>query len=216
MVDILDEIKEDLRNEKAQKFWNKYGRMIMVALALFVGGTALVSGYKQYAEYRATKDASEFSTAIDLIDGQSRDEALKKLSQMGSEASAGYKTLALFSKANVLYKAGDKVAAAAAYDDLSKTSGVDALYRELATVYSVSIQMDLDKPDYTAMDKRLEPLTQTGHPWRFSALELQGLIAMQQGDSKKAKEIFNRIVADLNAPSTIKMRAQRVSSVLSY
>lgn len=215
-MDLIDEIKEDLRSEQMRRVWKDYGKIIMAAIAILVLGTAVTSGYKQYSQYRASNDAMLFDQAIDLADAKKRDEALKQLAQIADDASSGYKTLALFSEASIKYKSGDKSGAVAAYDKLSNTGGIDSMYRELATIDSVSIQMDMENANLDGLSKRLQPLTETGRPWRFSALELQGLIAMQQGDKEKAKNIFARIAADMNAPTTMKMRVQRVSTVLSY
>ncbi len=215
-MDILDEIKQDMRSEQAQKFWNVYGKLIIAAAVALVLVTAVGSGYKQYQQYRSAQDAQVFSQAIDLADAQNRDEALQKLAAISGSAGKGYQTLAIFSEASIKYKAGDKKGAADAYIQLALNTGIDLLYRDLALIYGTSIAMDLEKPDLQTLDKDLQPLTDAGRPWRFSALELQGLIAMQSGDKSKAKNIFDRIAADINAPLGLKTRATRVSSVLAY
>lgn len=215
-MDLLDEIKEDLRNEQAKRFWKNYGRYIIAAVVALVLGTGLTSGYKQYAAHQAAMDAGEFSTAMQLANEKKADEAVKKLSDLALDGTSGYKTLALFSKANLALKAGKADEAAAAYDQVADNADIDPLYRGLATIYSTIIRMDLPNADLAALDAKLQPLTLAGKPWRFSALELQGLIAMQQGNKEKAKNIFDRIAADAEAPGTMKQRVQRQSEVLSF
>ncbi|TAH33068.1 MAG: tetratricopeptide repeat protein [Alphaproteobacteria bacterium] len=215
-MDLIDEIKEDLRSEQMRQVWKNYGKLIMAAIAVLVLGTALTSGYKQYSQYRASNDAALFDQAVDLADAKKKDEALKQLAQIADDASSGYKTLALFTQASIKFKDGDKKGAIEAYDQLANAGGIDPMYRELATIDSVSIQMDMEGANLDGLSKRLEPLTATGRPWRFSALELQGLIAMQKGDKEKAKNIFDRIAKDENSPVSMRMRVQRVATVLSY
>jgi len=215
-MDLLDEIKEDLRNEQAKKFWQNYGRYVIAAVVALVLGTGITSGYKQYSQQQAAKDAGEFSTAMQLANDKKRDEALQKLSSLALDGTSGYKTLALFSTANLALKEGKPADAASAYDQVANNESIDPLYRGLATIYGTIIRMDLPDADLAGLDAKLQPLTAAGKPWRFSALELQGLIAMQQGNKEKAKNIFDRIAADAEAPQVMKARVQRQSEVLSY
>lgn len=215
-MDLLDEIQEDLRSEQFRKFWQRYSKLLIGAVVLLIAVTALTSGYKQYRQYQSAKDAAAYNAAMDLAEAQKRDEAIQQFAAIAGDAGPGYKTLALFSEASLKFKSGDKAGAVAAYDKLADARGLDSLYRELAVICSVSIQLDQPNPNYAALEKRLDALTGTGKPWRHSALELQGLIAMQNNEKDKAKSIFDRLVADKATPEAMKARADRVASVLSY
>lgn len=213
-MDILDEIKEDLRTEKARQFWTNYGKQIFAAIGVLVLGTGLWSGLQQYNHHRALGDSEKFSAAVQMAEDQNRNEALAELTKIAAVAGPGYKTLALFSEASLQQKAGDTKAAIASYDTLANNAGLDPLYRELAIVYSASLQLDMSATDFDALFDRLQPLTATGKSWRYSALELQGLARWQQGKTSDAKEIFGRLAADPQAPDALKVRAERWASQL--
>jgi hypothetical protein len=215
-MDILDEIKEDLRSEQAKKFWHNHGRHILAAVAILVLGTGLWSGLQQYNQHRAAIDSEKFSAAVQLADDQKRDQALAELAKISNEAGAGYKTLALFSEANLQIKAGDNKAAAATFDRLADNRAIDPMYRELATIYSANLQLDFPQPEFDKIFDRLQPLTATGGAWRYSALELQGLVRAQQGKKDEAAAIFARLQADAQTPSGIKARAERWASQLLF
>ena len=215
-MDILDEIKEDLRSEQARKFWTAYGNWILAGVAALVLATALVSGLQQYRHYQAGIDAEKFSAAVQMAEEENRDAALLSLGAIAADAGAGYKTLALFSEANLHLKAGDTAKAIAAFDALANNAALDGIYRDLATIYSCSLQLDAAAVDFAAITARLEPLTGPGQPWRYSALELQALTKLQQGEKTEAKNIYERLALDTEAPASLKARAERLASQLIF
>jgi hypothetical protein len=215
-MDILDEIKEDLRSEQAKKFWANYGNWILGGVVALVFGTAVASGLQQYQHYRSGIDAEKFSAAVQMAEEEDRDAALTGLGAIAAEAGAGYKTLALFSEANLHLKAGDTSKAIAAFNALADNTALDAIYRELATIYSCSLQLDMADADFAAIAARLEPLVGPGKPWRYSALELQALAKLQQGQKAEAKNIYDRLAVDTEAPAALKIRAERLASQLIF
>ncbi len=215
-MDLLDEVKEDLQQEQIKKFWAQYGRYFIGFIALLVVGTAVNAGYNQYRISQSTRDATAYHAALDLAESKDRKMALEKLAALSDSGGAGYKTLALFSEASLMQRQGDGKGAMAAFDRLSKNTSIDPLYRELATILRATIALDEKDADFAAISASLEPLTGAGKPWRFSALELQAAAAMEQGDKKKAAEIFQRIASDVNTPSDMRQRADRFATVLSF
>jgi hypothetical protein len=51
-------------------------------------------------------------------------------------------------------------------------------------------------------------------PWRHSARELAGLIALKAGDTPKARDLFKKIADDLGAPQGMRARAAQLLAVL--
>jgi hypothetical protein len=216
MADILDEVQEDLRHEQMHRLWQRYSKyIVMVALAivLIAGGNA---AYKGYQNQRHMADATEYTAAMDLADGQQRKEALDQLAKLDGQASSGYKTLSLFSEAGLKVKQNDLPGAIASYDKLASDSSLDSSYRELATVISASIKLDIPGTDLNSLSAQLDPLTKAGHPWRGSAKEVQALIAYKLNDKDKAQKLAQSLAIDGTTPPAMRERAKNMQTVFAY
>jgi len=109
-------------------------------------------------------------------------------------------------------KAGDNAAAAAIYDGIAADSGVDPLFRDLAQVLSALTTFDTADPAQLA--GRLQPLAEGNGPWRFSAKEISGHLALKAGDTARAKTLFAQIADDPRAPEEARSRAAAMASTL--
>ncbi len=70
----------------------------------------------------------------------------------------------------------------------------------------------IDTPKAEEMVAKLEPLAAAGRPFRLSVRELQAMLAVRKGDTKKAKELWNEIAKD---PAVPQGASQRVSAMLN-
>ena len=60
----------------------------------------------------------------------------------------------------------------------------------------------------------MQPLTADSSPWRFTALELTGLLAHRANDDTKAKTIFAKLADDREAPQGVRARAAEILASL--
>ena len=74
--------------------------------------------------------------------------------------------------------------------------------------------MDRPDADAKALSARLDPLLADNGPWRSSASELAGLLALKSGDAAKARERFKAIADDTEAPPNIRARATEILAVI--
>ncbi|MGH6960822.1 MAG: tetratricopeptide repeat protein, partial [Dongiaceae bacterium] len=124
----------------------------------------------------------------------------------------GYAALARLQEAALQAKAGNAAAAVSIYDKLSTDTSVDRAFRELAVILVALQTLDTATPaDLTA---RLAPLTAADNPWRYTALELTGLLAKRGGDLEGARQIFAALADDLNAPQALRGRAAELLAAL--
>jgi hypothetical protein len=61
---------------------------------------------------------------------------------------------------------------------------------------------------------RLKPLTDTGNPWRATALELTAAAQLQAGNRAAALDIYKQLADDLSAPEGVRGRAAELASAL--
>ena len=91
------------------------------------------------------------------------------------------------------------------YDALSNDPGVSAVMQNVARLRSALLLVDT--ADDAEMKKRIEPLAAPTSAFRHSARELLGLAALKAGDYNGAGRWFDMIVADPQAPQSLRERA---------
>ncbi len=214
MGDIFREIDEELRHEKFEKLWREYGRYVIMAAVAVVVVVAGVSGWNQYQEGQRLADGARFAAAKALSDDGKNEEARALFASLARESGTSYGTLARFHQAALSAREGDAEAAVGLYDALAADTGIDAPFRDLATILSQSVRANGSSPDVEAIDGRLRPLIDGGGTWRHSALEILGTLAHRSGDIAKAKELFRRIVDDLEAPPGVRARAAQMLAIM--
>ncbi len=214
MGDIFREIDEELRQDKFQKLWREYGRYVIAGAVVIVLAVAGVSGWRQYQKSLRLADGASFAAARALSSDGKTEDAASLFASLGRESGTSYGTLARFHEAALSARKGDSEAAIGLYDALAADTGIDAAFRDLATILSASVQANGSSSDVVAISSQLQSLIDAGGTWRHSALEILGTLAHRSGDITKAKEIFKRIVDDVEAPRGLRMRAAQMLAII--
>ena len=209
---LIREIDEDLRREKFAKLWKSYGGYVAAAAVSLVVGVAGYQGWYTYDLNRREADGEELVKAMTLS-GDDPTAALEALRSIAG-SDHGYAILARLQEAALLAKGGDREAALALYQRLEAEVD-DPIYRDLAVVLGASLRLEnAGSPvDRDWLVQKLQPIAAEGNPWRFSARELIGILALRAGDTAKAGEVFSSLAADLQAPPEMRARATELLAV---
>lgn len=214
MGDIFREIDEELRQERYEKLWRQYGRYVIGAAVVLVVAVAGYQGWRQYDTGQKEARGAKFSAALNAI-AEGRDaEARSILGALARESGSGIGGLARLHQAALLTKSGDRAGAVKIYDQLSADGGVDKPLRDLATILFALHSMADEKADVAALRERLTPLAKENVPWRYSALEILGVLARREGKTAQAKKLFQQIADDPNAPQGTRTRATQLLAVM--
>jgi hypothetical protein len=211
LTDIFREVEEDLRRDKFQELWRRFGIFVVgvpVAVVLF---TAAQVGWKYYSEQRREDRGEAYAVALGLLGsgGEGSEAALAALADNGG----GYAALARLQLAALLLKQGNVPGALDIYEGLAVDSDADPALRDLAVIL-IGFH-SLESADAGALAARLEPLTVEGKAWRYSALEVTALLSLRQGDAKKAGDIFKALSDDSGAPLAMRQRAAEILDSLA-
>jgi len=212
--DIFREIDEELRQERFDKLWRKYGKHVIALAVAVVIAVAAVSGWRQYQTSRRLDDGARFAAAKALLEDGKSEDARALFAALGRESGTNYGVLARFHEAALRAGAGDVAGAAKDYEALAGDSDLDDTLRDLATILSAFVAVNGASGDVEAISARLGPMAEEGKPWRHSALEVLGLIAHKSGDTGKAKEYYQRIADDADAPRNIRTRAAQMLAII--
>ncbi|HTQ34513.1 MAG TPA: tetratricopeptide repeat protein [Stellaceae bacterium] len=212
MSDIFREIDEELRRDNLLKLWKAYGKYVIgvVIAALLVAGG--VVAWRNHQKSLRQAESVRYEAGLSLLREGKDSEAAKIFATVKGEGS-GYGQLAAFEAADLAAKAGDQKAAIADYDKLAASPNVDPELRDAAILLSVMNGFADAEPK--AVIERLQPLTNTGNPWRSTALELTAAAKLKAGDKAGALEIYKKLADDLTAPEGVRTRAAEMAAVLA-
>jgi hypothetical protein len=208
--DLFDEVQEDLRAERMQRLMKRYGGLLAGAALLVVLGVAGAQGWRWWQDRQAMQAAGEFlATAQAAAAPGAEDKAIAaRFASLAATAPSGYATLARLRAAALLAEGGDRAAALAIWDSLSRDGSVEPLYRDLATLlWGLHA---LDGGDLAAVESRLAPLATPDGAWRFSAAEVRALAAIRRGETEQARRGLAALAADQAAPEGVRQRATRL------
>ena len=212
MSDIFREIDEELRRDNLLKLWAKYGRYI---IALVVVVLMIAGGFVAWRDHVRTErlaQSARYAGAVALARaGKTADAGIvfKSVAREGG----GYSILASFENAALLAKSGDHKGAAAAYDRIAASHGIDPAFRDLAILHAVMESPPEANPK--AAIARLAPLTRPGNPWRPTALELTAAAQLQAGDRKDALALYKNLADGPATPRDLRARAAEMVAALA-
>ncbi len=209
---LFREIDEDLRQERYTKLWKKYGSYVIAAAVALIVGVAGFKGWEAWDIKTRRAEGEQFNNALQLVADKQTAAAREAFAQIAVESGAGYAMMARFNEAALLADGGDRASATAAYRELAADTGIDPLYRDLATLLGVLHQMTGADPG--DLRQRLAPLTADDNPWRFTAKELTAVLALRSGDREKAREIFTILAGDALAPQGLRTRAGEFVAII--
>jgi hypothetical protein len=146
--------------------------------------------------------------------GPDAGKSIEKLQKFAAENRATtFAALAELRAGALAAEQNDKVKAVTFFDAAAAEEKADAAFRQLGDLLSVQMQMDAGDP--ATLSGRLEPLTVEHAPWRFSAMEDQGYLALRTGDKNRARQIFTLLSQDATVPQSIGARAKDIARSLN-
>ena len=208
---IFREVDEELREENLLLLWRRFGSYVVAAAVTVVAVTAASVGWKEYRAAQFRSWGSSFSEAMALGGQEDPASAAAAFAEIAEDTGDGYPTLARLQEAALLTRGGNYSAALAVYKDLSETA-IDQRFRDLAVI--LAAYLELDTTDLVELEDRLAPLTSDNNPWHYSAIELTSFIAVQAGNLQRARDIFEKLSEDVQAPAGVRRRARDMLAIL--
>jgi len=210
---IFKEIEEDLERQKYEELWKRYGGYVIAAAFAVVLGTI---GYNFWQT--RTSDMHQKATGdLMMILGQDKEDQAKQIQALEDFAQKNQdQAQAVFAQldaAAFAAKQDHKDQAIKIYDAVAADVKADHAFRQLADL--LSVQLQLDSGDPTALQKRLQPLMEYNEPWHYSAKEYSAYLAFRAGDMATAKKLFTDLSQDAGAPKSMSTRASDMLKMLA-
>ena len=142
MANIFNEVDEDIRKERYQNLWSKYGKYIIGFLVLIV----IIFSLTQYLQSKNISDNKKildtYFTAIESIEKNQLDLVDQDLKIVYNEKN---KTLAAISNiklSQVYLEDNKKNKALSLLEDIYRNNSLESIYRELALYKYIIIDFE--------------------------------------------------------------------------
>ena len=213
MTDIFTEVEEELRRERVKRLWERYGWVATAALLLLVVGIAAWQGLRWYEAREAAEASARYLAAMRAAEANDMAAAASAFASLGKESPQGYRLLARFQEAAARARSGEREVALAIWDRLAADSATPQPYRDLASLLWVLHQVDDGDP--ASLSARLSSLDRPDGAFRFSARELEALLAERQGQRERAVALLRGLAEAADAPLAMRARASEALGALT-
>ncbi|PYE26693.1 hypothetical protein C8J38_10258 [Rhizobium sp. PP-WC-2G-219] len=210
---FIREVNDELRSEQVKAVWLRFGGILAMLAILIVIGTIGKVAYDYWHETSASASGDEFLAALTLAKDNKPDEALAAFDKLEADGYGAYPVLAQMRAATLKAQKGDTAAAVTAFTEISKNDAIVQPMRDAARIRAAYLLVDTGT--YAQVAAEAEQLAVDGNGLRSSAREALGLAAYKAGDKAKAKEWFQQIVDDNQAPRGLANRARMLLDVMA-
>ncbi|MGH6728461.1 MAG: tetratricopeptide repeat protein [Pseudolabrys sp.] len=212
MADIFHEVDEEVRRERLQKLWDRYGIYVIALAVLIVAGIGAWRGYEYWQAKKAAAAGAAFETALSLSEEGKHAEAEAAFAKIVTEAPAGYRVLARLRAAAELAESKPDDAVKA-YDELAADNSLGTTLQDLAAVRAGLLVVDT--APFSDMQRRLAAVSEPGHAFRHSARELLALSAWRNHDFTAARRYIDMIANDGESPPGARARAEVLAALIA-
>ena len=205
MSDIFHEVDEEVRRERLNKLWERYGNLLVAAAVVVVAGIAGWRGYGWWEAKKAAESGAAFQTAMSLSEAGKHSEAEVDFAKIAGSGTSGYRNLARLRAAAELAEIDPK-AATGAYDKIAADGAVGPVLADLASLRAGGLLIDAGAFDDART--KLEPLTGSDRVFHHTAREFLVLAAWRAGDTTQAKRWIDMIMTDAQTPPATRTRVE--------
>lgn len=206
---FLREVDEELRRDQLAGFWERYGRIVLVAI---VAGLVVYGGYLFWQDRQqkaAGVEGEKLQTAYDDLAANRTAQATAPLAELADSRNPAVRALALFTQADVDLQKNDDRAAAAKFAAVANDASLAQPFRDLALVRQTAAEYDGMQPQ--AVIDRLRGLAVPGNAYFGSAGEMVAVAYLRTGRRDLAGRMFGDIARNEQVPASIRQRAVQMA-----
>ena len=211
MVNIFNEVDEDIRKERYQSLWNKYGKY-------FVGFIILIIVIFSLSQFLKSKNIADNKEILDLYFSSAENIEKNQIDFANQELEAIYikknKTLAAFSGfklADNFLKSNRKNEALSTLETIFNDASLESIYRELALYKYILINFDNIQVNKIKLLMQISGSSKNLLDPYFQ--EIIGIKHLTLGDKKEASTIFTSLSLDNDIPFDLKIRLDKLIEI---
>jgi hypothetical protein len=208
---FIREVDENLRRDRAEDFFRRYGKWVIVAVVLLLAAAGGYLWWQSRQQANTAAQSEQLAAVIqDVTSGNARnaDARLAQIAVQGGD----YGALAQMTQGALALQNGDRAKALAAYQAVAGNDDHPQAIRDAALLRQTALEFDTMKPE--AVIARLQPYVQPGNPWFGTAGEMTAMAMLKQNRRTEAGRLFGRLAADKALPSSLRSRAVQIAGTL--
>ncbi len=209
MTDIFHEVEEDVRRERYEQLWKKYGDYIIAAIAVIAIGIAGYKFWQRYETQQLINASTQLNAAEKLAEAGDNAAAAAAFANLAKTAPSGYADLARLAEAGSLLAAGNKSEGLSLYKTIAATNSPLASLARVRAAWAMA-----DTAPKSELQTLLGPLTAPSSAWRFVAGEILAYADYHAGNLKAAQAEFEALAKNSDVPRTLRGRADAMATFI--
>ena len=213
MANIFNEVDEDIRKERYQSLWNKYGKYVISLIVLII----LIFSFSQYFKQKNITDNKKlldiYYSAAEKIEINQYELATKSLEKVYNEKNKTLSAFSGFKLIETLIQDNQKEKALLFLEEMYNNKSLEQIYRELALYKYIIInfeniqikEIENIANSITTNKIILEPYFQ----------EIFGIKLLTLGNIERANSIFTELSVNENTPFDLKVRLEKLIQIAS-
>ena len=206
---FLREVDEGVRLDQVLSLWQRYGKLGIAMLVLFLAAVAGGLWWRDNQAKQAGIAGENFNQALTKLEVGDAATARPLLDRLAKDGPKGYRPLAQMMQAADAVAAGDIAKATRLLDAVAADTAQPQPLRDVATIKSVRLNFDT-LPAATVVS-RLKPFAVPGNPWFGIAAEMTALAHVKAGKPDMAKPLLIAVVRDASQPGSLRNRAAQLA-----
>jgi hypothetical protein len=210
---FVREVDEEFRRSQIVGIWTNYGKIIIGAV---VAGLLVLAGvlyYNNLTERASGSQGRQFDQAMRDISEKQEAKASPELRKLATTGNPGYRAMARFAEAQLLFAKKDVKGAAARFAEIAADTDLPQPYRDRALVQQTLVEFDTMKPE--AVVDRLKSLAVPDSSWFGSAGEMVAAAYLKMGKRDQAAKLYGQIGQSTGfVPDGIRQRAVQMAGTL--
>lgn len=204
MSDIFREVDEEVRQDRALAFWERYQLWFIIAAVVIVAAAAGWRFNQSRQQAQTEEVGARYLAAVQASRDGKAPEATALLEGIVQNGTPGYRQLAALRLADE-YGMTDPKRAIQEFDRIAGEASIDPLFRDAARLRAAILV--LNGGDVKDGIARLTPMAASGNAFRSTAREMLATAALTTDDLETAGRWLDEIVRDPTAPQDVRQRA---------
>ena len=203
------EVDEEVRHDRMMRRWKRYGRFVILAIALIVISVGAREFWRSMHTDTLRGDGDSLYGWLGKGPISAADARL--LLDFSETASNGAGLVATLHGASTLRRVGKMSESTQLYDRIATERAETPVGKSAKILAALNLIDETTPQDITT---RLQGLAVPDQPWRHLAREVIGLSWLRAANYEEARKIFQELVDDTTAPPSVRERALRTIAIL--
>lgn len=210
MSDLLDEVKQDLSEERLLDAIRKLLPIISIFFITFIAGYGIKSWWTSYQNDKIYSDGSVYLTSIIKMRTGNVDSAVENLEKISSNDS-NYAALSNLNLAAHSYFKKDYVKAITIYQAVAENREFSKTFQDFAKIQLILIKLDSEKISADEAVEELKSISRRESYFGSLADELRLNLLISLNKKDEFKSLQNELITDSTAPASVKNRVKELT-----